>query len=248
MFDFFDAIQKKKGKLNLMPARLDFWQSASGLFLAMFMIGHMFLVSSILVSKEFMYDVTQFLELSFIFEGGESKVVSVVAIFILVVIMAHAMIALKKFPRNWREYKRYKLHMDALKHPDTGKWIVQISTGFFMFFLISVHLYILFSQADKIGPYASSDRVYSDFLWPLYLMLLIAVELHLSIGLYRLSIKWGWFDGDNPRRSREILKKVKVFMSIFFISLGILTLLAYMKIGYEHQDKYGERYKVEASK
>ena len=31
-------------------------------------------------------------------------------------------------------------------------------------------------------------------------------------------------------------------LTVFFIALGLATLAAYMKIGYDHRDRVGERY------
>ncbi|EOD7174154.1 succinate dehydrogenase/fumarate reductase cytochrome b subunit, partial [Campylobacter coli] len=45
------------GKKSKMPAKLDFIQSASGLFLGLFMWVHMVFVSTILVSKDFFNSV-----------------------------------------------------------------------------------------------------------------------------------------------------------------------------------------------
>jgi len=59
--------EKKRSKI---PARLDVLQSATGLFLAIFMVFHMLFVSTILVSKDFMLSVTKAFELSFIVDGG----------------------------------------------------------------------------------------------------------------------------------------------------------------------------------
>ena len=56
------------GKKSKLPTKLDFYQSAIGLFLGLFMWGHMLFVSTILISKDFMYTVTQIFESSFIFE------------------------------------------------------------------------------------------------------------------------------------------------------------------------------------
>lgn len=49
------------GKKSKMPAKLDFIQSASGLFLGLFMWVHMVFVSTILVSKDFFNLVVHFL-------------------------------------------------------------------------------------------------------------------------------------------------------------------------------------------
>ena len=49
------------------PARLDLTQSATGLVLVLFMWGHMFFVSSILISKDAMWTITKFFEGYFFF-------------------------------------------------------------------------------------------------------------------------------------------------------------------------------------
>jgi fumarate reductase subunit C len=74
------------------------------------------------------------------------------------------------------------------------------------------------------------------------------VELHGSIGLYRLALKWGWFEGEDAKKSRIKLRRFKYVITAFFLTLGLLTLAAYIKIGIEHKDRAGERYHpVEAS-
>lgn len=231
--------QKKKSRI---PARLDFLQSATGLFLAIFMIFHMLFVSTILISKDFMLSVTKAFELSFLFEGGSSIPVFITILVVFIIFIFHAFLALRKFPISYKEALRLKTHSDLMKHGDTKLWIIQVGTGFALFFLGSVHLYIMLTNPGNIGPYASSDRVYSDMMWPLYIMLLAAVEFHGAIGLYRLSVKWGWFEGDDPKKSRARLKKAKWILSGVMLTLGVATLLAYMKIGAEHQANYGERY------
>ena len=133
-------------------------------------------------------------------------------------------------------------HIAGLRHGDTTLWYVQVITGFALFFLASVHLYQLLMHPGDIGPYASSDRIWSGRFWPLYLVLLFVVEIHGGIGIYRLVIKWGWFLGDNPRRGRRRLQIIKWLLTAFFLILGLLTLAAYMKIGMEHESRAGERY------
>lgn len=235
--------QKKKSRI---PARLDFLQSATGLFLAIFMIFHMLFVSSILISKDFMFSVTKAFELSFIFEGGSAVPVFIAIAIVSIVFIFHAFLALRKFPVSYQQVLRLKTYANLMNHSDTKLWIVQVVTGFALFFLGSVHLYMMLTNASNIGPYASSDRVYSDMMWPLYILLLIAVEFHGAIGLYRLSVKWGWFENGNPKASRARLKKAKWIMSGVMLTLGVATLMAYAQIGAEHQANYGERYTPQA--
>ena len=115
-------------------------------------------------------------------------------------------------------------------------------TGVVVMFLAFAHLYQMLVHPGLIGPYASADRVWSGIWWPFYLVLLVAVEIHGGVGLYRLSLKWGWVRAVEDREARIRLRKVKWWITGLFLLLGIATLLAYMKIGYEHSEMAGERY------
>ncbi|RLT95995.1 MAG: fumarate reductase cytochrome b subunit [Ketobacter sp.] len=223
------------------PARLDLLQSASGLALALFMWVHMFLVSSILISNDAMYAVAKLFEGYYVFGRSYPWLVSAAAAAILVLIMLHAALALRKFPQSTRQYQLFLGHKNRMHHPDTTLWWWQVVTGFLLFFLAPMHLFGMFSQPDQIGPYASSYRVYSTH-WPLYLILLFAVELHGAIGLYRLAIKWLSFPTMPVPVMRKRLSLLKWGMSAFFIILGLCTLLAYYRLGSTLQDQPGERY------
>jgi fumarate reductase subunit C len=224
------------------PARLDLTQSATGLALVLFMWGHMFFVSSILLGKDAMWTITRFFEGYFFFGASYPWIVSIVVSAVIALIVVHAVLATRKFPGNYRELTAFRGHMRMINHEDTTLWFWQVFTGFAMFFLASVHLYVMLARPDRIGPYESSDRVWSDHFWPLYILLLLAVELHGGIGLYRLCVKWGWLAGDDPNATRRRLKRTKWAITVFFLALGFATLAAYIKIGIEHRDHYGERY------
>lgn len=239
----------EEGKKSRLPAKLDFMQSFTGGFLALFMWAHMMLVASILVSNDFMYTVTKLLEGSFIFEDGNPLLVSIVALVIFIIFIVHAGLGMRKLPSNFKQYQLIKAHSKSMKHDDTKLWFIQAFTGFTMFFLGSVHLYVIMTNSSNIGPYASADRVWSQYMWPLYILLLLAVEFHGTIGLYRLCVKWGWFDGDNPKQTRKTLKKIKWALTVFFLILGFASLAAYMKIGYENAKNgtVGKRYTPSAN-
>jgi fumarate reductase subunit C len=223
------------------PARMDFWQSTTGLFLALFMWGHMFFVASIVISEDAMWTVTRMFEGYFIFGKSHPVLVSAAVGVVLTVLAAHAFLAMRKFPASFHQYRAFTGHMTMLRHRDTSLWWVQFMTGFLMFFLASAHLYQMLSNPADIGPYASGARVFHAW-WPLYLLLLLCVELHGGIGLYRLAMKWGWFEGSNPDASRKRLGTVRTGLSVFFLVLGLLTLTTYFKIGWEHRDEPGVRY------
>lgn len=237
-----DASLTRETKKSRIPARLDLLQSLSGFVLAIFMWGHMVFVSSILLGMDAMYTVTKFFEGYYFFGKPYPIIVTFAVATIFVLFILHAFLAMRKFPINYRQYKTYRSHMHMMDHGDTNLWFIQAYTGFAMFFLGSVHLYTLMTNPAQIGPYASSDRVVSDWMWPLYILLLLAVELHGSIGLYRLAVKWGWFEGKDAKQSRKKLKRAKIWVTVFFLTLGVLSLAAYIKIGIEHRHDYGQPY------
>lgn len=202
----------------------------------------MFFESSILLGKEAMYWVTKMFEGEHLFGKPYPLLVSVVAAIIFLLIALHAILAMRKFPGNSRQYAAFHRHMGALRHSDTTLWYVQVITGFSLFFLVSAHLYIVFTQPENIGPYASSDRVWTQRFWVLYALLLVAVHVHAGIGIYRLAIKWGLLSGGNPRVFRARMKVVMWCVIVFFTTLGTITLVTYMNIGFDHADRAGERF------
>lgn len=224
------------------PARLDLTQSITGLVLALFMWLHMAFVSSILLGKDAMWWVARMFEGSFIFGHGLPWLVSLLVAGIVTLLVVHAMLALRKFPTDFRQARTMREHVGQMKHGDTTLWWWQAITGFSLFFLAPPHLYVMLSRPDRIGPFESADRVWSDHFWPLYLVLLFAVELHAGIGLYRLAVKWGWFAGPDPNATRRKLKTLKWALTVFLLVLGLATLGAYMRIGAEHAPRAGEPY------
>lgn len=229
---------KKKSRL---PARLDFAQSATGLILGLFMWAHMMLVGSIILGKNMFYTVAKTLELAFLDPAGHGYpiVVFFAVSAIGTLFITHALLGVRKFPISWKQHRIMRDQMQMMKHQDTNLWYIQVVTGFIMFFAGSVHLYMMWSNPGSIGPYMSADRIVSGGMWPLYLVLLICVELHAIIGLYRLCMKWNFLPGG---MTREKLKVWKNRLSIFFLSIGILALLVFVVIGIRHRDNVGERY------
>lgn len=231
--------QSLSGKKSKLPAKLDFIQSATGLILGLFMWGHMFFVATILISSDFMYSVAKMFEGNFIFGEPKPWLVSCIVFIIFVIFMVHAGLAVRKFPINFRQYQILRTQMKMIKHSDTNLWFVQFITGFMLFFFASFHLGMMFFYPHTIDPYGSGERMLQ--MWPFYLILLFAVELHGGIGLYRLCVKWGWFEGKDAKKSRKRLKTLKWAVSAFFIILGLLTMMAYIKVGLSEHPR-GERY------
>ncbi len=232
-----------KHQINRWPARLDIMQSASGLLLVLFIWGHMFFESSILLGKDAMYWVTRMFEGAHVLDKPYPVLVSIVAAIVLLLMAVHALLALRKFPANYRQYQRLNHHVGAMRHLDTTLWYVQVITGFLLFFLASTHLFVVMTQPDNIGPYASSDRIWSGRFWMIYAPLLLIVHLHAGIGIYRLAMKWGPFPASSAGLWRGRIKLALCCIVAFYLCLGTASLITYMKIGAEHSPFAGERYR-----
>lgn len=224
------------------PARMDLAQSLTGLALGLFMWGHMIFVSSILVSDDLMWAIARMFEGYFVFGRAYPQIVSAIVLAVLAIVVLHAWLAMRKFPANYRQYRVFAGHRRLMRHEDTTLWWVQCVTGFALFFLVAVHLYQMLMHPADIGPWESGDRVWSGRWWPIYLLMLFCVELHAGIGLYRLAMKWGWFQGRDPAASRRRLRTAKWALTAFFVALGLASLAAYAKIGYERRDEASAAY------
>ncbi len=224
------------------PAGIDVMQGLSGLLLTLFVWAHMLFESSILLGKDAMYWVTKMFEGEHVFGRPYPGIVSAVVALVFLLVAFHAVLALRKFPGNSRQYAALHRHVGAMRHPDTTLWYVQVITGFSLFFLISAHLFVVLLQPGDIGPYASSDRVWSGRFWILYALLLVAVHVHAGVGIYRLAVKWSPLTAANFAAARARLKVAMWCIVTFFTLLGTASLVTYMKIGYDHADRVGERY------
>jgi len=172
-------------------------------------------------------------------------IISFLAGAISVIFVTHAAIAMRKFPSDYKKYKIMREHTARLKHEDTSLWMLQVITGFIMFFIGSVHLYIMMTQPANIGPYASSSRIVDEFMGPLYLVLLISVVSHAFVGLYRLALKWGFMEGKNTKVSRRVFKLIMKTMVLVYIVIGLASLATYTQIGINHDFSDGVKYKSE---
>lgn len=195
----------------------------SGLILALFMWGHMMFVGSILIGT-FGFDwLALQLEVYFI---AQPTVVVIFALFLV-----HAALAARKIPAQLEERRKMiKLGRDlkSQAHEESLLWIWQVRTGMIVLVLGSFHLVLLgidvltplFGERVGIESVTSLARVQAG-LWLPYAILLICVEFHASVGLYRLAVKWGAFSG----LTRSTLHRVERVLLWFFLGLGVVILL-----------------------
>ena len=238
----------RQKKIDKVPARLDFVQSLTGLILALFIMGHILFEASILISNEMMYKVTIMFEGYYFFGETYPGIISFLAGAIFIIFIIHAGIAMRKLPSKYKQFKVMRSHIVRMEHEDTSLWMLQAITGFIMFFIGSVHLYIMMTQPANIGPYASSSRIVDEFMGPLYLILLISVVSHAFVGLYRLALKWGFMEGKNTKLSRAKFKIIMKTMVLVYVVIGTLSLAKYTYIGMMNDYSDGQRYESKTIK
>ncbi|WP_394201637.1 fumarate reductase cytochrome b subunit [Shewanella waksmanii] len=214
-------------KINYFGGWLDVSQSVSGVVLALFLWTHLVLVASILFGAEAMTFVAKTMELSFLSADGHGYpwVVSVIAVVVGVITLVHVLAAVHKLPLNLQQQRALRQQMQVIAHSDTRLWVWQAATGVGILLLLPLHLWLIGSAPETIGPVGSADRIWNDGVWMIYLPLLLCVELHAAIGVYRVLIKWGSGTAVN-RRHR--IRKIKTIVSFVFVLVGLASLLAFL--------------------
>ncbi|QSX30413.1 fumarate reductase cytochrome b subunit [Shewanella cyperi] len=206
---------------------LDLGQSLSGVILVLFLWTHLLLVSSILIGPEAMDWVARTMELSFLSADGHGYpwVVSLIAIGIALLALLHVVVAIQKIPLNLKQQKALASQMQIVNHGDTRLWRWQAITGVVILLLLPIHLWLIGSAPETIGPVGSARRIWGEYGYLFYLPLLLTVELHAAVGLYRAALKWGLVS-DSAGRSR--LKTLKTVFSLAFVIIGLAALLAFI--------------------
>jgi fumarate reductase subunit C len=211
---------------------------ASGLALALFMWGHMILVGSILTGARGFDWLANLLEVTYV---AQPTVIVIFALFLV-----HAALASRKIPAQLAE-RRKMIEMQkglmragrnrpatasaispAQAHVESILWIWQVRTGMVVLILGSFHIILLgldvltplFGERAGIEAVSSIARVQSG-LWLPYAILLLCVEFHAGVGLYRLGVKWG----AGRFLSRRTLLNLERGLLWFFLGLGTVVLL-----------------------
>ncbi len=207
----------------------------SGGLLALFMWGHMVFVASILTGERGFDWLAESLEHIYV---AQPTVFAITLLFLV-----HAVMASRKIPAQLRERRRMRelarqlkqkardLPSGALRvpsHVESMLWLWQVRTGMVILVVGSFHLVLvgldvltpLFGQRVGIEAKTTVARV-GEGLWLLYALLLVCVEFHASVGLYRLAVKWGV----GSRLSRRTLWHLERVIFVSFLGLGLLTLV-----------------------
>jgi len=201
----------------------------SGLLLALFMWGHVLLVGSILTGARGFDWLASMLERYYI---AQPTVAVILTLFLI-----HAVSASRKIPARLRERRAFLALSKDLRnagrlgfepHLDSLLWVWQVRTGLVILVLASFHLVLLaldvftplFGERQGIEAATTLARV-SGGLWLPYGILLVCVEFHASVGLYRLAVKWG----AGSKLSRTALYAIEQILFWLVLVIGLVTLV-----------------------
>jgi len=189
---------------------LDWLQMLTGAGLILFMWAHMILVAGVVLSPRIMNAIARFFEATYLAQVGGP--------LIGLVFLVHFVLAARKIPFRVDEQSSMWRHARRMKHADTWLWIVQATTAMVILIMGFAHMWTVLSDLP-ITAQKSAERVRGGWLY-FYLVLLPMVELHVSVGFYRIGVKWGFV----LRKNRKWFKKLELIMTLTFITIGLLAL------------------------
>jgi fumarate reductase subunit C len=220
----------RKPRSSRWPARLDLIQSSTGLVLALFLSVHLLLDSAILVGPHAADFVARAFEGAFIFARPQPWIISVVAVILLILVVVHAVLAMRKLPGNYAQYRALAQQTALIRHSDTTLWRWQAITGFALFFLVAPHLLLVMLQPADIGAEASARRIVGDLAVFYYLVFLPVVIVHAAFGTYRVLLKWG-HPPIATAAGRARARRITWIVGLAYLALGLASLAAYVRFG-----------------
>jgi fumarate reductase subunit C len=214
-----------------------YWEILSGgtgFLLTVFIWFHVFDVGSLLFGPEGFDHLAEFLEGLYIAQP--------IVIIVALLFFAHAVAAARKIPARVRERRRFNRlarELDAADkrwiagegtarpHEDSRWWVWQLRTGMLILVLGSFHVGLmtidtftaLWGERHGMEAATTMERVAAGLSW-FYLLLLVLLAIHASVGVYRLAIKWGVGAG----RSRPALKRFARIFGLAFLAAGVFVL------------------------
>ncbi|WFS64320.1 succinate dehydrogenase/fumarate reductase cytochrome b subunit [Pseudodesulfovibrio thermohalotolerans] len=204
--------------VSLTDAALDWLQMLTGASLILFMWCHMLLVSSVVISPSVMNAIAGFFEATYMAQVGGP--------LIFLTFLVHFALAARKIPFRAEGQGTIWAHAKMLKHRDTWLWVVQAVTAMIILILGAIHMWVVLNDLPITA--AKSAARMQHFWWFLFYMILLpSVELHVSVGFYRIAVKWGFVKSDQ----RKGFKRFETTLFTIFMVIGVITLIRFVTLG-----------------
>lgn len=198
-------------------AFLDWVQMLTGATLILFMWSHMILVSSVILSPKVMDAIAWFFEATYMAQIGGP--------IIFCIFLVHFVLAARKMPFKATDQKTIWSHARLLKHKDTWLWLVQAGTAMIILVMGGIHMWVVLNDLPILAV-KSAARMSSTGWTFFYLILLPMVEMHVSVGFYRIGVKWGLISSG----TRPAAKRAELILFAIFMVVGILTIIRFLTL------------------
>lgn len=218
------SVNKSFGKTDLL---VDLAQSISGVILIGFLWMHMLFVATIVVSPSLFDSLSEGLDKYYLAQVGIPATI--------LVIIIHIFLAGRRAPLRLRDLRiSYRL-ASLMKHYDTWVWVGQVITALGVGIMASMHLWTIMTHwpiraatsAARVASNGPADITWGSFTFPYYIVFyvifLIFGEYHGGFGLYRILVKWGWWE-------RHTMGWVLKGITVIIVFLGFFALYTFTKI------------------
>ncbi|OIQ50602.1 Fumarate reductase cytochrome b subunit [Pseudodesulfovibrio hydrargyri] len=203
--------------VSLTDAALDWLQMLTGASLILFMWCHMLLVSSVVISPGVMNAIAGFFEATYMAQVGGP--------LIFLTFLVHFALAARKIPFRAEGQGTIWAHAKMMKHRDTWLWVVQAATAMIILILGAIHMWVVLNDLPITA--AKSAARMQHFWWFLFYMILLpSVELHVSVGFYRIAVKWGFVKSEQ----RKGFKRFETTLFSIFMVIGVITLIRFITL------------------
>ncbi|NDV18583.1 succinate dehydrogenase/fumarate reductase cytochrome b subunit [Pseudodesulfovibrio sp. JC047] len=199
-------------------ASLDWLQMLTGASLILFMWCHMLLVSSVVISPKIMNAIAYFFEATYMAQVGGP--------LIFLTFLVHFVLAARKIPFRAEAQTTIWQHAKMMNHRDTWLWVVQAVTAMIILILGATHMWVVLNDLP-ITAAKSAARMQHFWWFIFYMILLPCVELHVSVGFYRIAVKWGFVKSEQ----RKGFKFCETTLFCIFMAIGIITLIRFVTLG-----------------
>ncbi|HOV80501.1 MAG TPA: succinate dehydrogenase [Bacillota bacterium] len=204
---------------------IDIAESVSGVLLVGFLWMHMLFVATIVLGEGVFNTLSEGLDKYYLAQIGIPATV--------LLIIFHIFVAGRRAPMRLRDLRIAWRLTKGLNHFDTWIWVGQVITALLIGIFASMHLWTIMSTWP-ITALKSAHRVADPgtafwggfkiayYFW-FYIIFLIVGEYHAGFGLYRVLVKWGWFE---RHKMGYILKAITVII----VALGFTALFVFKKV------------------
>lgn len=196
---------------RLLPLSSDFFLSLTGLCLVLFILSHLLMDASILISHSLFNTIAVVLDEYYLAAVGVPLVITG--------LMVHAVSALYKVLPKLKS--RVSLLFQKELGFETNLHYVQIITGLLLALFAGIHVAeMLALGVDNINSITSSAKFYSLYRRIYFTLFMITTVIHTSIGMYRLYAKWIGF-------GRKQLFRILCAFALVYSLLGVFSIVEY---------------------